>query len=363
MIVGFQPRRNLYFFRIFISVFKINGNYYTFEITMAKENAFDPEKALEYYDKKFSEGYSSVWPEFKQNRNRNLLKEIPFPAKGRALDFGCGYAVNTKILKEVLADWEVCGADISDVGLANARKNLPGSNFYKTGSQELTEQRFDFIFTHHVLEHVPDLQQTANLLAGISNPGAYHLHIMPCRNPGSLENDIALMTKGGILPEKGNTYHSEDESHLMRLTSDELESFFNKAGLTTVHKYFSGHYYGSLKTWYELDGDSLDWFVNPVLGINEKAIKELTKLNRKLKRIRYVTGFAQLGFGFLFKQLLLGFKTINPKKIGGAIYRMIIFPYVSMAGNYWLRKEEREWKTRRNDPAGNEMFILFKKEK
>src|SRR5688572_25087232 len=157
----------------------------------------EPERLTEFYDGRYVEGYMEDWPESKKQRVGELFRQLGLPQRGRALDFGCGQGVFTRVMQAALPDWQVYGTELSDVALRIASGRVPDCTFIK-GDELAAAGPFDFIFTHHVLEHVLDLDATLAQMARISGPGALMLHILPCGNAGSFEHRLASWGSGGV---------------------------------------------------------------------------------------------------------------------------------------------------------------------
>ena len=165
--------------------------------------------AEEFYNSRFVQRYMESWPTEKCARVANLLSELPLPSNGRVLDFGCGTGVFTAVLKSVLRDWEVCGTDISRNAVEIAQAKLSNCSFYQLAECENLHGQFDFIFTHHVLEHVSDLHKTIATLADLLKPSGVMLHILPCADTGSLEHKICMMRRDGIIGDSETRFFSK----------------------------------------------------------------------------------------------------------------------------------------------------------
>jgi 2-polyprenyl-3-methyl-5-hydroxy-6-metoxy-1,4-benzoquinol methylase len=93
-------------------------------------------------------------------RNRALhqkLKWIEFNAKkGSLLDYGCGAGYFLKYAER--NGWESTGIEPNEKAKSLASKDFNG-NLY-SGIDQLPKQKFDAITLFHVLEHVPNLNET-----------------------------------------------------------------------------------------------------------------------------------------------------------------------------------------------------------
>ena len=151
------------------------------------------EESLLFYEDRYNKGYMEEWDPEKKRRVIQLIRELNLPEKGKALDFGCGNGVLTQVLKSALPEWEVYGCDVSEIAVKNASKNLPKLKFFfHDGNPELS-QYFDFIFTHHVFEHVYDVEKSWKELSFYGNESSTIIHILPCGNKNSFEYNFWLL--------------------------------------------------------------------------------------------------------------------------------------------------------------------------
>ena len=89
----------------------------------------------------FNNIYSSERPGFRTQPNATLLTAIAGRAPGRALDAGMGQGRNALFL--ALKGWDVTGFDVSDAGLAIARKNAEKAGLTIKALQT-SEKAFDY---------------------------------------------------------------------------------------------------------------------------------------------------------------------------------------------------------------------------
>lgn len=183
-----------------------------------------------------------------KNRVAELIKSLGLPEQGLALDYGCGNGVFTAVLQEALPGWSIQGTDLSVTAIENARQHFPAFEFFTLNEDTLNamQGQFDFVFSHHVLEHVYDIEIATAEISQLSKPHAYILSIFPCGNPGSLEHKICTLHKNGIDPSRGNRFFFEDEGHLRRLTTVDLNSLLNKHGYELIHDVYANQFFGAL---------------------------------------------------------------------------------------------------------------------
>lgn len=85
------------------------------------------------YNNRYEHGYMSEWPEAKKCRVAQLVGHLLLPAKGSALDFGCGVGVFSAVLRDTLSEWDIWGSEISDVALERARERVASVRFLSSG--------------------------------------------------------------------------------------------------------------------------------------------------------------------------------------------------------------------------------------
>lgn len=103
-----------------------------------------------------------------------LLSALPGFAPRSALDFGCGVGRLTRALAGRCE--RVAGVDVAPSMLALARSNVPPASF----SAELPEERFDFVVSLIVFQHIPVRRGMAllrELLRRVDDGGAIALHL------------------------------------------------------------------------------------------------------------------------------------------------------------------------------------------
>src|SRR5215470_17543232 len=122
----------------------------------------NPSESVAFYERRYAGGYMDTWPADMIEKVREVLRACALPAKGRALDFGCGTGVFTAVLADALPGWEIFGTDISTEAVKKASSRVAGARFFMLSDPRFDSLAADFAFTHHVLEHVPDLNVTRN---------------------------------------------------------------------------------------------------------------------------------------------------------------------------------------------------------
>lgn len=308
---------------------------------------------VEFYDKRYQEGYMEAWDQGKIQKVKEILRSMPLPQTGKALDFGCGNGVFTAILKEMLPAWDVWGTDISDTALQNAQKRLPSCQFFPLQNSAEYSGQFDFIFSHHVIEHVDHINESFAILNRLSAPKAWQLHILPCGNPNSLEHAIASSIKGGIEEQKEYRFFFEEPGHLRRLTSEAFEAHMKVYGFSLFKAFFSNQYWGAVN-WIT---KSSPRFVKKLTDISNaidlSAVDRLKKLRKQLLPLTYAQHALVL--------FLLYWNRYNRKPKETLAMILCSFPALISwpLYQYLDRKANEEWSKEKMNPNGSEMFLIF----
>jgi 2-polyprenyl-3-methyl-5-hydroxy-6-metoxy-1,4-benzoquinol methylase len=180
----------------------------------------DANQSKAFYDRRYSDGYMDEWPAEKKQRVLELIRGHGLPTSGEALDFGCGTGVFAEVIQQALPHWKVSGCEISETAIKIAAKRFPSMEFFLLGdSLPASNHKFDFIFSHHVFEHVPSVADTCGQIRSMCKPGGTVLLVLPCGNEGSLEWKICHLRRNGIDTSRGNRWFFEDPGHLRRLTT------------------------------------------------------------------------------------------------------------------------------------------------
>ena len=315
----------------------------------------DKKVSEEFYDERYEEGYMEEWDEGKKAKVREILKNLPLPAQGRALDFGCGNGVFTILLKECLPAWEVYGVEISSVAVGNAQKKYPSCSFFLADEAANNYKSFDLLFSHHVIEHVQNVNETFNTINFYLKDSAYQLHILPCGNAGSLEHEISELVKNGIETTKGNRFFFEEPGHLQRLTSKEFEEYESKIGFRLVQSYFANQYHGAVN-WIT---KSSPRFVKRLTSFNNatnNAAKEkLKSLRKKLLPLTYL----QFPYSKYWAINTKWHKT--PKDYALLSGLSIPAQFSKVIYDKLEEASAKEWQEKKQDAQGSEMYLFFKR--
>ena len=314
----------------------------------------DEDNIVKFYDNWYSHGYMEGWPAEKKQRIAELIKSLNLPLTGEALDFGCGIGEFTDVLKKCLPNWNVYGADISSNAIDEAKKLHPDCGFFLLSDLSGINKKFDFLFSHHVLEHVDDIDKTWVEMDGSLNEKGSMLHVLPCGNEGSFEYRLCLLRKDGMDPNFGNRFAFEDKSHLRRLTSQQMDDAAKRHRLNPMLGYYANQFYGSLD-WITLlsPGLILD-LTNPCKGkdtISACRLMVLCGLFQGMKVTRFPANAIDHKKGTMkgHKYCLL------------FLALMIFYPFSKLLNVSLRSMSDWEWKNKRNKKNGSEMYLYYER--
>lgn len=316
----------------------------------------DQDTAVQFYQQRFSEGYMQDWPAEKKDKIAHIVGALDLPASGEALDFGCGNGALTETLRQTLPEsWKMYGADISQKAIDNARARFPRCRFFTQNDPPLSHKKFDFLFTHHVLEHVYDLQAVLKEINEHLKSCSTMLHILPCGNNGSFEQRVCLLRADGIDPKLENRFFFEDEGHLRRLTSAQLGRLVQPMGFMLEKEYYTGHYFGAID-WITLAGpDFVRMFTDPCLAKDKPAKRKLVKLHYKLLLISRLRSIVTA---------IENHNSPQDKNFKNQLHQILstlLYPIAKPVDWYWKIQSRNEWRSKKNNPHGSEMLLVFKR--
>ena len=321
------------------------------------EELSDPRAAQAFYEDRYAHGYMEEWPDEKKRRIAEVVGALGLPPSGSALDFGCGNGVLTDVLRRALPPgWSVLGTDLSANAVKNARERFPGSAFATGDSPEVTGQRFDLVFTHHVLEHVHDVREILDSLAARVAPGGGMLHILPCGNPGSYEHGLCLARIGGIESARENRFFFEEEGHLRRLSTDDMRELCAARGFRLAGEWYSNQRDGAF-AWLTLaDPGLIADLTDERRAVDRAAARKLRRLRRQLKLLRAL----RLPAYGVDARLRRGLRSARDWAI--LAVGLPLYPLSKLVDAWIERRWHAEWRARKRDPRGSEMFLWLQRE-
>lgn len=314
---------------------------------------YDKTNSIRFYEERYSSGYMDEWPLENKERTFEVIKKLGLPESGIAVDFGCGNGVFTDVMQQALPKWTIWGTDISSVAIENAKKRVSNCKFVLVSDKELSNQKFDFLITHHVLEHAHDIGEIWKNMNELMALSSNMLHISPCGNEGSFEHIICSLIKNGINESMENRFFFEDEGHVRRLTTNQACEMALKYGYHLAKDHYSNQYYGAIK-WISLCGPKFIYTLTDISKAKNVACEqELRKIKNKLLLLSLLNRPFSL---FLYK--------INKKfkKIKDYVLIAISLPFLLLSlPVYWCTNKMalKEWKDRKTDRNGSEMYLYF----
>jgi SAM-dependent methyltransferase len=318
---------------------------------------YNIDKAITFYDDRYEEGYLEEWDQLKKRKVEEILRSLNLPQKGKALDFGCGNGVFTNIIKNCFPNWNVFGVDISQIAIRNASKKYKQCTFFTYEDANRYQNYFDFVFSHHVLEHVQNIMDTVKEINNYLKPNSSQLHILPCGNEGSFEYNICTLHNNGIEKGKENRFFFEEPGHLRRLTSFELTELMKVIGFSVNRQFFANQYYGAINWITKSSPRFVNRLTNNATAVDEIAKESLIELRKKLLKITY--------FQFPYSKYWLIKSKWSKKTFDYLKLSFLFLPALLSKPLYkkYDRLAEEEWIQRKTQPNGSEMFLSFERVK
>lgn len=316
---------------------------------------YDKDTSQNFYDERFKSGYMDEWPPEKKQRVIEVIRELDLPKVGEALDFGCGNGVFTDVIRQALPGWHVYGMDFSTVAVQGAKAKYPDCTFFTPADKDLTGRKYDFLFTHHVLEHVYNLDEVWQEIVGLLKPGASVLHILPCGNEGSLEHEICQLRVDGINPDMEGRFFFEDEGHVRRVSTERMLELAAPSGLELAKEYYANQYYGAIDWITESGADMALTLTEPRYAKDAETRAKLVRIRRKLRAI------------ILARSVIAGVRALQEmehktlRNWAGLIARLPLFPVCRFIDRRVKRKADAEWRQRKKERNGSEMYLHFKR--
>ncbi len=325
--------------------------------TQKTAQLYDLDRSIDFYEERYEHGYMEDYPPQVKQRIFAIIRDLGLPDRGEALDFGCGNGVLTEVIRQALPSWKVYGTDLSATALANARARFPACTFLERDDPRLKQHGFDFLFSNHVIEHVFDVDSVLNEMNEALKARCFVLHILPCGNAGSYEDELCRLRKDGINNALGNRFFFEDEGHLRRLTTDQLRSLAESRGLTLKKGFYANQRHGAIE-WLTNADSSVGFLLK--LTDTSQAVNRSASLKLLQKRA-FLIAIALCRLHAAICARLLGHAIKGRGKAAVAALSLPLYPVTRMLDARVRRAAENEWRTRKLDPHGSEMALYFER--
>lgn len=318
-----------------------------------KNDLYRKEGSKHFYDNRYEKGYMEEWSDDKLQRVFEIIIALPLPETGIALDFGCGNGIFTNVLRKALPKWKIYGCDISTNAINNAKTRFPDCTFFVSDNDHPSDLKFDFLFSHHVLEHVFDIKKTISEINIYLKHNSFVLHIFPCGNENSFEYKVCKMKIDGINEKMENRFFFEDEGHVRRLTTEQTNKLMSEYEFKLERDFYSGQYFGAIKWISQSSPMRIITFTNPKNSTDNKAYKYLSIL-----RISFIFLFLLQLPANLYHRINL----IRNKKL--MHYCILIIDFIPSILSYPIYAlvnliAEKEWKNNKLLKNGSEMYLFY----
>jgi len=167
-----------------------------------------------------------------------VMKAIP-PSQqpGRVVDLGCGDGSLLASFEK--QGWKSYGVDLSESGIAAARRKFPGIEFHCKGFddalvRELGAAQFDLVISTEVVEHLYAPRELPRIAFQLLKPGG--LMVVSTPYHGYLKN-CALALSGNFDRHFSALW---DCGHIKFWSYKTLQALLREAGFTSFHFFGSG---------------------------------------------------------------------------------------------------------------------------
>jgi trans-aconitate methyltransferase len=315
---------------------------------------YDKDRSVEFYEERYEGGYMDEWPPERKRRLIEIIRGLPLPERGDALDFGCGNGVLTEVVRQALPEWNVFGTDLSATAVQNARRRYPRCTFLE--AEEL-EKKFDMVFSHHVLEHVFDLEAVMGQINACLKARGSMLHILPCGNEGSFEHRVCLLRHDGINEKLEGRFFFEDEGHVRRLTTERLSAVCSPHGFELTREFYANHHDGAIEWITNSKPSFVRMFTDPKQAVDADAARKLKGMRRKLGLLVVLRLPARL-----LTEVVGNPRRRTPVHLLALLASAPLLPLCIAVDRYWKRRAATEWTTRKTEPSGSAMTLFFSRD-
>jgi hypothetical protein len=220
----------------------------------------------------------------------------------------------------------------------------------------MSGKKFNLLFTHHVIEHVYNVDDTLADMDKLVYSASRMLHILPCGNKGSFEHSICLLKKDGVNQKLNNRYFFEEEGHIRRLNTEQMCSMFEKYGYRLEKDFYANQYHGAIKWIISEDMNFINKFTDSSNAINPAAADRLKKLRNKLIFFHYAQKYGSVvsrkknKINKSLKDYLI--------MIVGIVPCLVCYPIMLHIKNRTIQ----EWNNFKRYKNGSEMYLYFVRE-
>ena len=213
--------------------------------------------------------------------------------------------------------------------------------------------KFDFLFSHHVLEHVFDIKKTINEINAYLKRTSFILYIFPCGNEDSFEYKVCKMKIDGINEKMESRFFFEDEGHVRRLTTEQTNRLMSEYEFVLDKDFYSNQYFGAIKWISQSSPIRILTFTNPKKTIDKKSYKYLSIL-----RFKFILLFILQLPANLYNRI----KLVRSKKL--IDYCILIIDFIPALISYPIyaivnSKAKKEWNNNKHLKNGSEMYLFY----
>jgi 2-polyprenyl-3-methyl-5-hydroxy-6-metoxy-1,4-benzoquinol methylase len=122
--------------------------------------------------------FSMYW--FARRYYAALVRRFAPPGDGRLLEMGCGLGHLLGLLQD---DFQAVGIDLIDYSIEQTRHNAPRADAYQLDVSDIADEfqpgTFSVVVALHLVEHLPDPEQTIRDVNRLLQPGGVFLYATP----------------------------------------------------------------------------------------------------------------------------------------------------------------------------------------
>lgn len=258
------------------------------ELTVDKNNIdkyFDG-----WYDGTSENWYDAVSTSIRKGielcRVRYVLDQIPIEAKS-VLDHGCGQGRWIPLLAKKFPGSEIVGIEVSKNGVEIARQSFPDHKFFVFDGETapFPDNKFDLIFSYHVLDVVWDLDKSLRDISRLLKKGGFLCIVIPCGNKNSFEERMMrlIVDSKESLVGGGTRFFYSYPAHIRRMESEELIRMLARNDVAVYKEFYSGQFWSAVE-W--LSKSNLS-FINSFFN-HKKAVNVFAKLKLRFLKMLFV---------------------------------------------------------------------------